>query len=131
MNDELRERTDDTLRANVFLTSVLSGIREAVVVVDDELRVIAWSAQATELLGLRDEEVEGKHLLNLDVGLPVSRLRDPIRHVLAGVDDEAIEIEGHNRRGQAVRYTVGFAPLGGEADGAAGVILLLSAERAD
>jgi len=131
MSDELRERTDDTLRANSFLTSVLSSIQQAVVVVDEELRVIAWSSQATELLGLRDDEVEGRHLLNLDVGLPVARLREPIRSVLDGTDRRPVLADGHNRRGQAVRYTVGFAPLAGrEPDGAAGVILLLTAERA-
>lgn len=130
MNDELRERTDDTLRANSFLTSVLSSIQQAVVVVDTELHVIAWSSQATELLGLRDDEVEGQHLLNLDIGLPVARLRDHIRHVLGGVDDAPVTLEGHNRRGQPVRYTVAFAQLAGnEPETTDGVILLLSAER--
>ncbi len=130
MNDELRERTDDTLRANAFLTSILSSIQQAVVVVDDELRVIAWSAQATDLLGLREDEAEGQHLLNLDVGLPVAALRDPVRQALAGVDDVLVVVEGHNRRGQAVRYAVAFAPLAGrDPDKPAGAIVLLTAER--
>lgn len=132
MNYELRERTDDTLRANSFLTSVLSSIQQAVIVVDAELHVIAWSSQASDLLGLRDDEVEGQHLLNLDVGLPVAKLRDPIRHVLNGIDDAAVDVDGHNRRGQPVRYTVGFAPLAGQdPDSTAGVILLLTADRID
>jgi two-component system CheB/CheR fusion protein len=132
MNDELRERTDDTLRANAFLSSVLSSIEQAVVVVDAELRVIAWSSQATDLLGLRDDEAEGQHLLNLDVGLPVSVLRDPVRHALAGVDDMPVVADGHNRRGQPVRYTIAFAPLAGhDPEQAAGVILLVTAERSE
>jgi two-component system CheB/CheR fusion protein len=132
MNDELRERTDETLRANTFLTSVLSSIQQAVIVVDSQLRVIAWSSKATDLLGLRDDEVEGQHLLNLDVGLPVDKLREPMRHVLAGVDDAPVVLEGHDRRGRAVRYTVGFAPLAGQdGEDAAGVIILLMADRAD
>jgi two-component system CheB/CheR fusion protein len=130
MNDELRDRTDDTLRANAFLTSVLSSIQQAVVVVDRELRVIAWSAQATDLLGLREDEAEGEHLLNLDIGLPVSALRDPIRHVLGGIDDPPFAADGHNRRGQPVHYTVAFAPLAGsDPETPAGAILLLTAER--
>ena len=84
MNDELRDRTDETLRSNAFLTSVLASVQQAVVVVDRELRIVAWSSHATELLGLRDDEVEGEHLLNLDVGLPVATLREPVRRVLAG-----------------------------------------------
>ena len=132
MNDELRERTDETLRANWFLTSVLSSIQQAVVVVDDELRVIGWSSQATDLLGLRDDEAEGQHLLNMDVGLPVAALREPVRRTLAGVDDAPVAVEGHNRRGQPVHYTVAFAPLAGrDPERPAGVILLLTAERTD
>src|SRR6185437_147082 len=120
------------LRANAFLTSILSSIHQAVVVVDGELRIVAWSAQATELLGLRDDEAEGAHLLNLDVGLPFSPLREPIRRVLAGVDDAPVVVDGHNRRGQPVRYTVALAPLAGPVpERAAGVILLLTAERID
>ncbi len=128
INDEMRERTDDTLRSNAFLTSVLASIFQAVVVVDRELRVIAWSSQATELLGLREDEVEGAHLLNLDVGLPVQELRDPVRRALEREEQPPIEVGGHNRRGQAVRYTIAFAQLDGtNAEAAAGVILLITA----
>jgi two-component system, chemotaxis family, CheB/CheR fusion protein len=129
MNDEMRERTDETLRANSFLTSVLSSIRQAVVVVDAELRVVAWSSQATELLGLRDDEVEGEHLLNLDVGLPLAKLRDPVRRVLAGTAQEATVVDGHDRRGRSVVYTVECGPLDGGASAPIGAILLITAER--
>jgi two-component system, chemotaxis family, CheB/CheR fusion protein len=132
MNDELRDRTDETLQANTFLGSVLSSIHQGVVVVDRTLRIVAWSRRATDLWGLRDDEVEGEHLLNLDIGIPVQRLRDPIRRVLAGSDAEEIELDGHDRRGKPVHVMVAFAPLqnrpeGEEPDGA---ILLVSAERA-
>jgi two-component system CheB/CheR fusion protein len=130
MNDEMRERTDETFRVNTFLTSVLSSIQQAVVVVDSTLRVVAWSARATELLGLRDEEVEGEHLLNLDVGLPLTQLRDPVRRILAGEAQDPVSMEGHNRRGQAVVYKVGFAPLRPDAaEDAAGAVLLITAAR--
>ena len=85
MNDELRERTDETLHANSFLGSVLSGIQQGVVVVDQRAAASSRGAsRATELWGLRDDEVEGEHFLDLDIGIPVQRLRDPIRSVLAG-----------------------------------------------
>ena len=130
MNDELRERTEETMRANSFLGSVLSGLHQAVVVVDRELRVIAWNRVATELWGLRDDEVEGEHLLNLDIGMPLATLRPAVRHVLAGEDGEALTLDGHNRRGQPVSYELSFAPLKGEIGGVvAGAILLVTAER--
>lgn len=131
MNDELRERTDETLQANSFLGSVLSSIQQGVVVVDRDLRVVAWSRRITDLWGLRDDEVEGEHLLNLDIGIPVQRLRDPIRHILAGSPVDDIAVEGHDRRGKPVQVHVAFAPLQNRPDSEDpdGAILLVSAER--
>jgi two-component system CheB/CheR fusion protein len=131
MNDELRERTDETLQANSFLGSVLSGIQQGVVVVDRTLRILAWSRRTTDLWGLRDDEVEGEHLLNLDIGIPVQRLRDPIRRVLAGEAANEVEFDGHDRRGKPVHVHVGVAPLEKlpGTDEPFGAILLFSAER--
>jgi len=130
MNDELRERTDETLQANSFLGSVLSSIKQGVVVVDRTFRIIAWSRRATDLWGLRDDEVEGEHLLNLDIGIAVQRLRDPIRLVLAGSASEEIELDGHDRRGKPVHVRIAFAPLQNRPDleEPEGAILFFSAE---
>ena len=132
MNDELRERTDETLQANSFLGSVLSGIEQGVVVVDRTLRVVAWSRRATDLWGLRADEVEGEHLLNLDIGISVQALRDPIRRILTGEQVADVELEGHDRRGKPVTVRIGLAPLQNrpEAEEPDGAILLVSAERA-
>jgi two-component system CheB/CheR fusion protein len=131
MNDELRERTDETLQANSFLASVLSGIQQGVVVVDQTLRVLAWSSRTTDLWGLRDDEVEGENLLNLDIGIPVQLLREPIRRVLAGESAAEAELDGHDRRGKPVRVRVEVAPLESlpGAEGTLGAVLLVSAER--
>jgi two-component system CheB/CheR fusion protein len=130
MNDELRERTDETLRANSFLGSVLSSVHQAVVVVDRELRILTWNRLATDMLGLLSEEVEGEHLLGLDIGLPVGELGVPLRRVLAGDDTENVHVGGHNRRGHPVDYEVQFDPLRGSEDSSiVGVILMLTAER--
>jgi two-component system CheB/CheR fusion protein len=131
MNDELRERTDETLQANSFLGSVLAGIQQGVVVVDRTLRILAWSSRTTDLWGLRDDEVEGEHLLNLDIGIPVQLLRDPIRRVLTGEQVADVELEGHDRRGKPIRVRVEVAPLENlpGADEPLGAILLVSAER--
>jgi two-component system, chemotaxis family, CheB/CheR fusion protein len=131
MNDELRDRTHDALVANTFLSSVLSSINQAVIVVDRDLAITAWSDAASELWGLRDDEVEGKHLLNLDIALPLDALRDPIRNVLAGEAQDAVTIDGHDRRGHLVRYTISLTPLPGLGEEAAGAVLAVSAERLD
>ena len=65
-------------------------------VVDPQLRITKWSRAASELWGLREDEVEGEHLLNLDIGVPVGDLREPIRTALTGADQSPIVLEGHN-----------------------------------
>src|SRR4051795_9021199 len=92
MNDELRDRTDEALHANAFLNSILWSIKQAVVVVDTQLRVTAWSNAATELWGLREHEVDGEHFLNLNIGLPVGELRDPLRNALAGNRQDTVTL---------------------------------------
>jgi two-component system CheB/CheR fusion protein len=131
MNDELRERTDEALHANAFLSSILSSVEQAVIVVDQELRVIKWSDAATELWGLREVEVEAQHLLNLDIGVPVGELREPIRNVLDGSPQDPVRLEGHNRRGQAVRCEVRFTQLQSHLEELLGVILVMTAEKAE
>src|SRR5215475_8581830 len=101
MNDELNQRGLDLNSANLYLEAILTSLRAAVVVVDDELRVQAWNAGARELWGLTPDEVVGKHFLNLDIGLPVQELRPAIRQSLAGeFDGEPVEIDAINRRGR-------------------------------
>jgi two-component system CheB/CheR fusion protein len=131
MNDELRERTDDALHANSFLASILWSVEQAVVVVDPQLRITKWSRAASELWGLREDEVEGEHLLNLDIGVPVGDLRKPIRASLAGADEPPVLLVGHDRRGHGVRCEVTFAQLRSHLDEVQGVILVMNAEPAE
>ncbi len=131
MNDELRERTDEALRANSFLGSILGGIHQSVVVVDKQLRVTAWSRAAAELWGLRAEEVEGENFFNLDIGIPVGELRDPLRAALGGDEPGDVELAGHNRRGQAIRCRVSFGQLQSHNGDPDGVIVAMNAERED
>ena len=129
INDELRDSTTELNRVNAFLGSVLASLKTGVVVVDRDLKVLAWNERAEDLWGLRDGEVAGKHFMNLDIGLPVERLRDPIRDCLAGDGAHAVVVVGAtNRRGRAIQCRVSCTPLHA-ADGAAaevrGVILLM------
>jgi two-component system, chemotaxis family, CheB/CheR fusion protein len=131
MNEEMRERTDEALHANAFLSSILSSVHQSIVVVDQELSVVAWSRSAAETWGLRPDEVRGEHLLNLDIGIAADQLRDPIRNVLAGDPQDELVMRGHNRRGQPVECAITFDPLVGPHDSVQGVILVMVVERVE
>jgi two-component system CheB/CheR fusion protein len=125
----MRDRTDDALHANAFLTSVLSSVPQSVVVVDRAFRVGGWSRAASEAWGLREGEVRNEHFLNLDIGIPTGELRDPIRKVLSGEQQDDVVLRGHNRRGQPVDCTISFAALLGPQDTVQGAILLMTLKR--
>jgi two-component system CheB/CheR fusion protein len=86
-----------------------------------------WSRRAEDLWGLRSDEVLLKNFLNLDMGLPVDRLRAPIRACLAGETDFTDTVlDAINRRGRPVQVRVSCTPLSAQNSGEAlGVILLM------
>jgi two-component system, chemotaxis family, CheB/CheR fusion protein len=100
------------------------------VVLDDELRVTAWNAGAGELWGLRGDEVEGQHFMNLDSGLPVEKLRTALRRVLAGTEvEQPIVVEATNRRGRAISCRVRISPLHDSGDAPKGLIIFMEADE--
>jgi two-component system CheB/CheR fusion protein len=126
INDEVRQRGDELNQANRFLESVLTSLRRGVAVVDRELRVLAWSRHAEELWGLRSEEVSGQHLLNLNIGLPVQRLRQAVKACLDGETSyEQISLEAVNRRGKKLICQVTCSPLLGPEASVAGAIIVM------
>src|SRR5207245_7600401 len=84
MNDELRLRSDQLNEVNSFLQSILTSLRQAVVVLDGDLRIRVWNDHAYDLWGLREDEVVGTHFMNLEFGLPVGSLRPVIRDASHG-----------------------------------------------
>jgi two-component system CheB/CheR fusion protein len=129
MNEELRERSEDSMRANSFLESILTGVRNGVVVVDRELRVIAWNNRSEELWGLRADEVRLQNFLNLDIGLPTDQLRLPIRECLNGVREQAeANVQATTRRGKTIACKVTVSPLVGSERDIRGAILLMDEE---
>jgi two-component system CheB/CheR fusion protein len=128
MNDELRARGEELNQVNRFLEQVFTSLRHGVAVVDADFRVLVWNRKAEEQWGLRADEVQGAHFLDLEIGLPVERLRQPISAALAmgdGAVQEAV-LPATNRRGRAVQCRVVCAPLVGR-DGSdpQGVIVIM------
>jgi two-component system CheB/CheR fusion protein len=126
VNEELRQRTDELNHANAFLESVLGSMRGAAVVVNRDLNVLVWNERAHDLWGLRADEVHGKSILNLDIGLPVGELRAPIRACLQdGADYKDITLDAVNRRGKSMRCRVTCTPLLSSGKRRDGVILMM------
>jgi two-component system CheB/CheR fusion protein len=126
INDELRQRTDELNRVNAFLHSILASLRGAAIVVNEELHVLIWNERAEDLWGLRETEVLGRSLLNLDIGLPVGPMRDLVRPCLAGdAPHQEVTIDAVNRRGKKMRCRVSCTPLFSAQKKRGGAILLM------
>ena len=126
VNEELRQRGEELNTVNAFLESILTSLRGGVAVVDADLKILVWNDHAEDLWGLRPDEVVGRHLLGLDLGLPVERLKQPIRECLSG-DRHFIEVEleATNRRGRVIRCRVTCSPLLGAHRTVRGAIVMM------
>jgi two-component system CheB/CheR fusion protein len=126
VNEELRTRSQELNHVNSFLGSVLASLSSGAVVVNSNLDVIMWNHRAEDLWGLRADEVQGKGLLNLDIGLPVAELRTVIRPCLAGeIDRQEVVLEAINRRGKKIKCRVTCTPLVAGSKKREGVILMM------
>jgi two-component system CheB/CheR fusion protein len=129
INTELRLRSDELNHANAFLGSVLLGLEVGVAVVDPNFQVLAWNGRAEDLWGLRADDVLSRNLLSLDIGLPVERLRGPVRAVLAEEAPQArLILDCTNRRGKLIRCGVRAAALRGSAGEIRGAIIMMEEE---
>lgn len=132
LNDELRDRRDELNEVNAFLESILASLRGGVVVLDRDMVVHRWNHKAEDLWGLRSDEVKGQHFLNLDIGLPVGPLRQPIRNCLAGeAESQELVLDAINRRGRGIACKVTCMPLIGTQAEIRGVILLMEEQNVD
>ena len=126
VNEELRNRTEELNRLSAFLESVLASMRSAAAVVNDQVNVLMWNHGAEELWGLRADEVQGKSLLALDIGLPLTEVRDAVRACIAGeVDRRDVTLDAVNRRGRKIRCQVTCTPLLSAKGKREGVIILM------
>jgi len=132
VNDELRERTTEVGEVNAFLESLLGGLHPAVAVVDDDLKVLVWSARCEGLWGLRAFEVEGRSLMGLDGGLPVEQLASSARAVLrSGAPQEPDSAMTVNRLGQSMLVRTAASPLRDRAGQVRGAILTMEEHALD
>ena len=125
MNDEQSTRTGELDKANMFLEGILSSLGVGVAVIDREETVHVWNANSEDLWGLRSDEVEGKPLGSLDMGLPIAELKEPLRRVFAEDAEVEATIEATTRRGRRVECHVRLQPLRQNGD-TYGALLLMA-----
>jgi two-component system CheB/CheR fusion protein len=126
INDELGLRTAELNQLNAFLESIWAGLGGAVVVLDPDLRVLVWNHGSEDLWGARQEEVQGQHFLNLDIGLPVDQVRPALRQAMSSEDGaRSTMVDATNRRGRPVRCRVTCSPLVGNDKSVRGVIVVM------
>ena len=129
-NQDLEQRTTEYRDLNRFMEAVFAGLRTAVVVIDRTQIVTVWNERTEDLWGLRADEVVGKHLLDLDIGLPTEALRPLVRRTLVekpGHPSNPLTIEAVNRRGRGVVVEVSASALRGSDDEPVGVIFMMEA----
>jgi two-component system CheB/CheR fusion protein len=129
-NEELRQRTVELNQSTLFLWSILVAMEAGVVVVDWDLNILLWNSRAEDLWGLRSDEVMGRSLWSLDIGLPVERLKEPMQAFLAGEGDgRDVVLEAINRRGRPVACRISMSRLDrGENLVLEGIVLLMETE---
>jgi two-component system CheB/CheR fusion protein len=135
INDELSRRTAELNEVNAFLESIWASLGGAVAVLDQDMRILVWNQRSEDLWGVRQDEVQGKHLLNLDIGLPVDRILPALRAVLSdGSADSAAQtmvLAATNRRGKRISCRVTCSPLLGSDEHAHGAIVVIQQEPVD
>lgn len=125
-NQELQQRSTEVHQFNGFLKSILTRLHSGATVLDLTLHVNLWNEAAEELWGLRTEEVYRQHFFNLDIGLSIEQLRQPIRNCLNHKTElEEIVLDATNQRGRAIQCKVSCSPLLGTNREVQGVILLM------
>ncbi|MEB3214701.1 MAG: CheR family methyltransferase [Nostocales cyanobacterium 94392] len=126
MNEEMRENSHELNRVNCFLESILTSIRSGVIVLSPELHILIWNRKAEDLWGLRFEEVFSQHFMSLDIGLPIEKLRQPLRAILNGESAyHESTLNARNRRGKLIECHIILTPLINSTPDIQGAILLM------
>jgi two-component system CheB/CheR fusion protein len=112
INDELRQRERQLTNLNEFLRAVFASLRGGVAVVDQQLRVKVWNHRAEDLWGVRSEEAIDKRVTDLDIGLPVEKVKPLITNTFKGNGDSSqVTLAATNRRGKSIDVRITVTPL--------------------
>ena len=114
LNSTLIDSNRELIRYGDLHRKVMDHFEGAIVVLNGRLLVTEWNLRATDLWGLREEEVLGEPFFGLDFGLPLERLQDPVRACRTpGASAVTVEVDGVNRLGASITCTVSVSPITG------------------
>jgi two-component system CheB/CheR fusion protein len=126
INDEVRSRSIELDEARNFSDSLIDSMRFGLVVLDREMRVVAWNRGSEELWGLRSEETTGAKLFSLDFGLPMDDIKPLIGKALVDVDSYGeATVDAVNRRGRSARIRITCMAFRAADDTIDGALLLM------
>ena len=126
VNDELRVQAQQAAVSRLYLESTLRSINGGIVVLDPDHVIRSWNRWSESVWGLRAEEVIGTSFDELDIGLPVQLLRDPMAKVQAEREQQVrVAVEGFDRRGRRILCKIIVAALLDEHDAGQGGLILL------
>jgi two-component system CheB/CheR fusion protein len=92
--------------------------------VNEHLHLLLWNRRSEDLWGLRDDEVRGKSLLSLDIGLPVERL--PLKAFISGqFEFQEFTLKAINRRGKSFLCHVECTPFTNSRGVQDGIVLIM------
>lgn len=125
-NEELRRQSEESGEFRRYSESVLRSMDVGIIVLDQDLRVRSWNRWCENMWGLRNEEVLGEDFPNLDIGLPVQRLRPDLEHILEkDIPQQPVTLNAVDRRGRAVTCRIRLSPLLYDVKETRGVVLII------
>ncbi|MER6575563.1 STAS domain-containing protein [Nonomuraea sp. NPDC001023] len=132
-NDALVARMAELDEVARITASLVHGLGDAAVVLDADMRVLIWGAEAEELWGVRAGEAVGRPLASLGTGLPVERIVPLVRDTPAGGTARAgartVALDAVNGRGRPTQLTVELSRLRPGDDSGHGLIIAMKVPR--
>jgi two-component system CheB/CheR fusion protein len=117
LNSTLIDSNRELIRYGDLHRKVMDHFEGAIVVLNGRLLITEWNLRATDLWGLREEEVLGEPFFGLDFGLPLERLQDPVRACRTpGASAVTVEVDAVDRLGASITCTVSVFPITGSDD---------------
>ncbi|MBV8523741.1 MAG: PAS domain-containing protein, partial [Acetobacteraceae bacterium] len=103
-NEELRSRSEEFAQYRRYVESVLGSFDAGVIVLDRYGTAQFWNRWCENIFGLRSDEVVQRSFFDLDIGLPVHKLREPFERVAKGQETfSRINLQGIDRRGRNMK----------------------------